>query len=229
MYNRDYLTNKTSEEINSKVSINEFLSQTYKLIAGSILACLVGLYLTLPYASVFSMPLMIGILVVEIGLIFAINIMKHKLGVNLGLLFLFGFVTGVSIVPLMSVALGMPNGASIVGQAALMTMLITGGMSMFALTTKKDFSFMGPFLITAVIGMIVIGLLNVFFFQNSMLHFVMSIIGALIFSAYILYDTQNIVKGLYQTPIEAALSMYINIFMLFQNLLSILIHTNSDD
>ena len=124
--------------------------------------------------------------------------------------------------------LNMTNGGSIVGQAFLMTSVAFGGISMFAMTTKRDFSSMGKFLIIALIIMIVAGISNIFI-QSSMMQLAIASGGALLFSAFILYDTQQIIKGNYDSPIEAALSLYLDFFNLFISLLQILGIMNSDD
>ena len=80
---------------------------------------------------------------------------------------------------------------------------------------------MGKFLFIALIIMIVAGISNIFI-QSSMMQLMIASAGALIFSAFILYDTQNIIKGNYDSPVEAALSLYLDFFNLFISLLQIL-------
>ena len=99
---------------------------------------------------------------------------------------------------------------------------------MFAMTTKRDFSSMGKFLFIALIIMIVAGISNIFI-QSSMMQLAIASVGALLFSAFILYDTQNIIKGQYDSPIEAALALYLDFFNLFISLLQILGIMNSGD
>ena len=78
---------------------------------------------------------------VELALIFfVIPRTKHIPGVNLAVLFGFTFISGLTIAPLLASIFAMPSGASIVGQAFLMTSIAFGGISMFAMTTKRDFS-----------------------------------------------------------------------------------------
>ena len=62
-----------------------------------------------------------------------------------------------------------------------------------------------------------------------MLQLIISMAGALLFSAFILYDTQQIIKGNYSTPIEAAIALYLDFFNLFIMLLQIFGILNSDD
>ncbi|AXH10982.1 hypothetical protein CP960_10680 [Malaciobacter halophilus] len=231
MYNRDYLEqsqNHTAQD-SSRVELMSFLKATYQLFAGSLLAATAGAYIGLDIASIIAGPVMWILFAVELALIFfVIPRVKHTPGVNLAVLFAFTFITGLTIAPLLAAIFAMPSGASIVGQAFLMTAVAFGGISMFAMTTKRDFSSMGKFLFIALIIMIVAGISNIFI-QSSMFQLVIASAGALLFSAFILYDTQNIIRGGYDSPVEAALSLYLDFFNLFVSLLQILGIMNSDD
>ena len=231
MYNRDYLeqSQKNTAQDSSRVEIMSFLKATYQLFAGSLLAATAGAYIGLDIVSIIAGPVMWILFAIELGLIFfVIPRVKHTPGVNLAVLFAFTFITGLTIAPLLSAIFSMPGGASIVGQAFLMTAVAFGGISMFAMTTRRDFSSMGKFLFIALIIMIVAGISNIFI-QSSMFQLVIASAGALLFSAFILYDTQNIIRGGYDSPVEAALSLYLDFFNLFISLLQILGIMNSDD
>ncbi|MDX4058890.1 Bax inhibitor-1/YccA family protein [Aliarcobacter skirrowii] len=225
MYNRDYLTDQTnsySNESSKQAYIMSFLKATYQLFAGSLLAATAGAYIGLGIVNYIAGPMMWVLFAIELALIFfVIPRVKHTPGVNLAVLFVFTFITGLTIAPLLTAIFAMPGGASIVGQAFLMTSVAFGGISMFAMTTKKDYGFMGKFLFIALIIMIVAGISNIFI-QSSMMQLVIASAGALLFSAFILYDTQNIIKGNYDSPVEAALSLYLDFFNLFISLLQIL-------
>ena len=224
MYNRDYLTDNSSLHSNesSQAYLMSFLKATYQLFAGSLLAATAGAYIGLGIVNYIAGPMMWVLFAIELALIFfVIPRVKHTPGVNLAVLFAFTFITGLTIAPLLTSIFAMPGGASLVGQAFLMTSVAFGAISMFAMTTKKDFSFMGKFLFIALIIMIVAGISNIFI-QSSMMQLIIASAGALLFSAFILYDTQNIIKGNYDSPVEAALSLYLDFFNLFISLLQIL-------
>ena len=224
MYNRDYLTDQSSQysQESSQVYMMSFLKATYQLFAGSLLAATAGSYIGLGMVNILMGPMKWVLFAVEIALIwFVIPRVKHTPGVNLAVLFAFTFITGLTIAPLLSSIFAMADGAAIVGQAFLMTSVAFGAISMFAMTTKRDFSSMGKFLFIALIIMIVAGISNIFI-QSSMMQLMIASAGALIFSAFILYDTQNIIKGNYDSPVEAALSLYLDFFNLFISLLQIL-------
>ena len=204
MYNRDYLSNQSTQytQESSQAQLMSFLKATYQLFAGSLLAAAAGAYIGSSIVALLMGPVKWVLFAVELALIFfVIPRVKHTPGVNLAVLFAFTFITGLTIAPLLVSILNMTNGGSIVGQAFLMTSVAFGGISMFAMTTKRDFSSMGKFLIIALIIMIVAGISNIFI-QSSMMQLAIASVGALLFSAFILYDTQNIIKGQYDSPLK---------------------------
>lgn len=230
MYNRDYLSHNDSRQYTNEASqaqLMSFLKSTYQLFAGSLLAATAGAYIGLDMVSAIASWYW-GLVILEFVLLFALFAVKNKPGINLAVLFGFTFVSGLTITPLLASVFNMPGGASIVAQAFLMTSVAFGAISMFAMTTKRDFSSMGKFLFIALIIMIVAGISNIFI-QSSLFQLAIASAGALLFSAFILYDTQNIIKGNYDSPIEAALSLYLDFFNLFISLLQILGIMNSGD
>jgi modulator of FtsH protease len=87
---------------------------------------------------------------------------------------------------------------------------------------------MGKMLFIGVIILIVASISNIFF-QSSLFQLAISSVAALIFSAFILYDTQQIIKGGFSTPIEAAIALYLDFLNLFIALLQIFGILSSDD
>ena len=231
MYNRDYLSQETSQHNtstdSSRAQLMSFLKATYQLFAGSLLAATAGAYIGLDIVSTIKSWYW-GLVILEFVLLFALFAVKNKPGINLAVLFGFTFMSGLTITPLLSNILAMPAGASIVAQAFLMTSVAFGGISMFAMTTKRDFSGMGKMLFIALIILIVGSISNIFF-QSPLLQLGIAGVGALLFSAFILYDTQQIIQGGFETPIEAAIALYLDFFNLFVSLLQIFGILNSDD
>ena len=231
MYNRDYLTQESSQYSSnvdsSRAQLMSFLKATYQLFAGSLLAATAGAYIGLDMVSTIASWYW-GLVILEFILLFALFAVKNKPGINLAVLFGFTFMSGLTITPLLSSILMMPSGASIVAQAFLMTSVAFGGISMFAMTTKRDFSGIGKMLFIALIILIVGSISNIFF-QSPLLQLGIAGVGALLFSAFILYDTQQIIRGGFETPIEAAIALYLDFFNLFVSLLQILGILNNDD
>ncbi|XPV68722.1 MAG: Bax inhibitor-1/YccA family protein [Halarcobacter sp.] len=231
MYNRDYLSQDTSQYNgsvdSSRAQLMSFLKATYQLFAGSLLAATAGAYIGLDMVSTIASWYW-GLVILEFILLFSLFAVKNKPGVNLAVLFGFTFVSGLTLTPLLSSIFNMPSGASIVAQAFLMTSVAFGGISMFAMTTKRDFSSMGKMLFIALIILIVGSISNIFF-QSPLFQLGIAGFGAILFSAFILYDTQQIIKGGFSTPIEAAIALYLDFFNLFVSLLQIFGILGSDD
>jgi len=241
MYNRDYLSNtkdssyakkdeaytSSREEQSAPTDVMAFLRTTYQLFASSLLAATAGAYIGLGMVNVISSWYW-GLVILEFALLFGIYAVKDKPGINLAVLFAFTFVSGLTITPLLSSIFNMPSGASIVAQAFLMTSVAFGGISMFALTTKKDYSGMAKMLMIAVIILIVGSISNIFI-GSPILQLGIAMVGALVFSAFILYDTQQIIKGGFSTPIEAAIALYLDFLNLFISLLQIFAAFSSKD
>jgi len=120
------------------------------------------------------------------------------------------------------------------GGSIASTFLITatafGGLSLFGYTTKKDLTAFGSFLIVGLFGLIIAMVVNMFI-QNSMMNFIISVLGVLIFAGLIAFDTQRLKMTYYQLGGDeaamgvatnyGALSLYINFINLFQFLLAI--------
>jgi uncharacterized protein len=138
-----------------------------------------------------------------------------------------------AIVAMMGASLGaitlVYTGASIF-QTFLITATAFGGLSLFGYTTKKDLTAMGSFLLIGVIGLIVASLVNIFL-QSSMMSFIISVVGVLVFAGLIAFDTQRLKMTYYELGGDqaamgvatnfGALSLYINFINLFQFLLQL--------
>lgn len=108
------------------------------------------------------------------------------------------------------------------------TSLITIISGTIVYTVEYDFSFLGTFLLVALVGLIVIGLLNTFFFKSAFLRLIGAYIGAVIFSLYLLFDFSRLEKSMlagdvsWETAVNYGISIYLDIVNLFLDLLEIL-------
>ncbi|CAM2938792.1 Bax inhibitor-1/YccA family protein [Helicobacter burdigaliensis] len=224
LYNRrsvgDYAQEQNSFAQND-VALISFVKQTYQLFAASLLAATVGAYVGLSTgAGAMVAQFYIGFVILEFALLIGLFFTKAKPGINLAMLFGFTFVTGLTLTPLLSRVLGMPGGGAIVAQAFLLTTIIFGVMSIFALRTKKDLASMGKMLFIALIVVVIASLVNLFL-GSPLLQVLIAGAGAILFSLFIAYDTQNIVRGLYDSPVMAAVSLYLDFLNLFISLLQL--------
>jgi modulator of FtsH protease len=219
LYDRGYINDNVEYNTQSQVRVNEFIKQTYQLFAGSLLGGAVGAYLGMGFMPAGGFGFC-GVVILEFALLFGVYALKDKPGINLAMLFAFTFVSGLTISPLISAYVGRGMGG-IVGEAFLLTSIAFGGLSIFAMNTKKDFTTMSKMLFITLIIVVVAGLLNLFF-HSPLLQLGIAVVSSVLFSFFILYDTQNIIQGNYSTPIEGAIALYLDFFNLFVSLLQIL-------
>ncbi|MFP6251452.1 Bax inhibitor-1/YccA family protein [Helicobacter pylori] len=196
-----------------------FVKTTYKFFAGSLLLATIGALLGLmnfqavvQYKWVFF--------IAEIAALFGLMFSKSKPGLNLFMLFAFTSLSGVTLVPLLGMVIA-KAGLGAIWQALGMTTIVFGLMSVYALKTKNDLANMGKMLFIALIVVVVCSLINLFL-GSPMFQVVIAGASAVLFSLYIAYDTQNIVKGMYDSPIDAAVSLYLDFLNVFISILQII-------
>ena len=195
-----------------------FIKKVYSLLAMSMGTAAIGAYLGSGPLLLLVAPNMMLFFILQIALIFFASFAARKPGLNMIALFSFTTVSGLTLGPLLYQV-----GPSIAAEAFALTAITFAGLSMYVVYSKKDFSFMSGFLMTGLIVLVVGGLLNMFFIQSGMMHFVMSGASVLLFSGFILYDTSNILRY-YGTDeyVSATLALYLDVLNLFIALLSIL-------
>ena len=195
-----------------------FIKKVYSLLAMSMGTAAIGAYLGSGPLLLLVAPNMMLFFILQIALIFFASFAARKPGLNMVALFSFTTVSGLTLGPLLYQV-----GPSIAAEAFALTAITFAGLSMYVVYSKKDFSFMSGFLMTGLIVLVVGGLLNMFFIQSGMMHFVMSGASVLLFSGFILYDTSNIMRY-YGTDeyVSATLALYLDVLNLFIALLSIL-------
>ncbi|SFV57041.1 Arginine/ornithine antiporter ArcD [hydrothermal vent metagenome] len=226
LYDRNYASEKAGYAQES-ASVS-FMKKTYQLLAASMIAAAAGAYATMPYVEtvlqykwfIFGAELLV--------LFFGLGMTRSKPGLNLAMLFLFTFLTGVSLVPLLASLIGMGNGA-VIGNAFLMTSVLFGALSLFAINSKSDYSSWGKPLFITLIVVIIASLVNYFLLHSPMMHIIITAGILLLFSIFTIYDTQNIANGAYDSPVDAAVSLYIDFLNMFTALLQLLGIFGNDD
>ncbi|MCW8820837.1 MAG: Bax inhibitor-1/YccA family protein [Sulfurovum sp.] len=226
LYDRNY-TSTEAEYVQEGVSVS-FMKQTYQLLAASMIAAAAGAYVTMPYAEAV-MQYKWFIFGAELFMLFVgLGMTRSKPGLNMAALFVFTFLTGVSLVPLLASLIGAGNGA-VIGNAFLMTSVLFGALSLFAINSKSDYSSWGKPLFITLIVVIIASLVNMFILQSPMMHVIITAGILLLFSIFTIYDTQNIANGAYDSPVDAAVSLYLDFLNMFTALLQLLGIFGSDD
>ena len=203
---------------------NKVLRNTYALLGLTLIPTVIGAMMGMSMSFVFAQQhpfiFAIGAMAVMFGMFSAISANRNS---SMGVVLLLGltFLLGLMLGPILQHALHLRNGGQIVGLAAGGTGIIFLTLAGIATTTKKDFSFMGKFLMVGIILLIVASLANIFL-QIPAMALALSAIGVILFSGFILYDVSRIVNGGETNYIMATLSLYMSIYNLFTSLLHLL-------
>jgi FtsH-binding integral membrane protein len=203
---------------------NKVLRNTYMMLAMTMIPTVIGAFigLSINFSFMAQHPIMGSLLMfgAMMGLLFAVTALRNSVW-GIAALLAFTLVAGVFLGPILQAALHLRNGAQLIGMAAGGTGLIFFSLATIATVTKKDFSFMGKFLFIGLILMVVASLANMFF-QIPVLSLTISAIAILIFSAYILFDISQIIHGGETNYVMATMTLYLDIYNIFVNLLSLL-------
>tara|TARA_B110000259_G_C14026197_1_gene404796 strand:- start:2531 stop:3217 length:687 start_codon:yes stop_codon:yes gene_type:complete len=208
----------------SALATNKVLRNTYALLGVSLFPTVIGALMGMSMSWGFAASSPILFMIMTLGGIFGMFflIQKNK-NSSLGVVFLLvlTFLLGLMLGPILQVAFSLSNGGQIVSLAAGGTGAIFLVLAGIAQTSKRDFSFMGKFLMIGLIMLILASLANMFF-QVPAASLAISAIAVMIFSGFILYDVNRIVRGGETNYIMATLALYLNIYNLFVNLLYLL-------
>ncbi|MCB1695857.1 MAG: Bax inhibitor-1/YccA family protein [Halioglobus sp.] len=219
------LYNINTAGLESVIGTNKVLKNTYMLLGMTLLfsAFTAGLSMAVGLGQGTALILSL----VGFGLLFVVNKTADS---SKGLIAIFAFtgVMGASIGPMLNYYLAMPNGPSLVMQALGGTAVVFFGLSAYALTTRKDFSYMGGFLMVGLLVAVVAMIANIFLAIPA-LSLTLSAAIVMIMSGLILFDTSRIINGGETNYIRATVSLYLDIYNLFIHLLSLLTAFGGDD
>ncbi len=209
----------------SALASNRVLRNTYALLSMtlffSVVVAAISVALKLPH------PGIVITLVGFFGLLYATTKLQNSAWGLLAVFALTGFM-GYTMGPIVSKYLALPNGHQIVMMAMGGTATIFVGLSAYALTTRKDFSFMGGFLLAGIIVAFLAALGNLFF-QVPALSLTVAAAFVLLMGGLILFETSRIVHGGETNYISATVSLYVAIYNLFSSLLALLGFGSSSD
>jgi modulator of FtsH protease len=206
------------------------LRNTYGLLGLSMVPTVLGALLgvQMKFSLLAGNPLLGFLLFMGISFAFMWGIERNKnSGIGVALLLGFTFFMGLLLSRILQVALGFANGGTLIGMAAGGTGAIFFTLAGIASTTKRDFSNLGKFLFAGVILLLVAMIANIFF-QIPALALAISVIAVAIFSAYILYDINRIVRGGETNYVSATLAVYLDVYNVFVSLLQLLMAFSGD-
>tara|TARA_R110001606_G_scaffold363430_3_gene517590 strand:- start:46744 stop:47415 length:672 start_codon:yes stop_codon:yes gene_type:complete len=215
----------SDQQQHAALSTNKVIRSTYMLLSMTLLFSAlvagVSMSLNLPH------PGIILTLAGYFGLLFLTNKFRNSAAGLVSVFALTGFM-GYTLGPILSSYLSLPNGGQIVINAMATTGAMFIGLSAYALKTRKDFSFMGGFLMVGILVAFVAGL-GAIFFEMPALSLAVSAMFVLLMAGLILYQTSSIINGGETNYIMATVTLYVSIFNLFTSLLHLLGAMSADD
>jgi len=222
MNQRSQVVSRPAESV---LATNKVLRNTYTLLSMTLIfsgvVAYVSMQMQLPYPGILLT------LAGYWGLLFLTTKFRNS---SMGLLAVFaltGFM-GYTLGPILNMYTALPKGDEVIMTALGGTGVIFLALSGYALTTRKDFSFMGGFLLAGIMVVFVAGLAAAIFSMPA-LSLAVSAGFILLMSGLILYETSNIIHGGETNYIMATVSLYVSIYNLFLSLLNLLSAFSGDD
>jgi len=211
--------------VESALGTNKVLKNTYMLLGMTLLFSAVTAGASMAAGLGQGMGLICTL--VAFGLLFVVH---RTADTSKGLIAIFAFTgfLGAGLGPMLSYYLSMPQGPSLVMQALGGTAITFFALSAYALTTRKDFSYMGGFLFVGLIVAVIAMIANIFL-NIPALSLTISAAIVLIMSGLILFDTSRIINGGETNYIRATVALYLDIYNLFIHMLHLLTALGGDD
>ena len=208
------------------LSTNKVIRNTYTLLS----ITLIFSALTATMSVFLRMPPMTYLLSIGAAFVLMWLVLPRtaKSAAGIGVVFAITGLLGFSLGPILVMYLALANGPQIIATALAGTGVIFLGLSGYALTTRKDFSFMGGFLVTGMLVLMLAILANIFLAIPA-LSLAISAAVIMLMSGFILYDTSRMIHDGQTNYILATVSLYLSIFNIFIHLLNILGVMGGDD
>ena len=216
-----------------------FLRRTYGWMTAALGVTAIGAAIAIQSGlaeKLLRLGLVANILIVVawMGIAYIAQKVRHKPVVNAVAYAAYALFTGFVISDLILVAMMVAqmqaaDPYTYIYQALGLTVLSFAGLTAYAYFTKRDFSFMGGMLTVGLITLIGLGIMS-FFIQSTFLHMAISAMGILLFSGYILFDTQKILRSYpADEHVAASLTLFLDFVLLFMHILRLIIMLAADD
>ena len=199
------------------LATNQVIRNTYLLLSMTLLTSAVTAGFAMMAGASYINPFFM--LIVFIGMPFVINRFRNSAW-GLLLTFVFTGFMGYVLGPVLNYYLAMSNGSQIVASAMTTTAVVFFSLSAYALTTRKNFSFMGGFLFAGLIVVLLAIVANLFL-NIPALSLTISSIAVMLMAGLILYDTSRMIHDPNANYIMMTVSIYANIYVMFVHLLNL--------
>lgn len=198
------------------------IGKVMALLAFSFIFATLGTFVGTLFLPAMGFGSYLILVLIGFGVLFALRIFIQRPGLNLFLLYLFTFIEGLSLGPIVS-AYTSSGASNILGEAFVITALTSLGLGLYAWTTKRDFSRLGDYLFMGLILLLVTGLIGIFF-HSTLFSLVIAFVGVAIFSGYVLFYVQRAryMEDTLPNAIGLTASLFITIMNLFLYILEIL-------
>jgi len=209
----------------SALEANKVLKNTYLLLSATLAFSAVMAMLSMA----LNMPPMMYIVSIIASMVLGMFVLPKTAhsSAGIGVIFLITGLLGFGLGSILEIYMAMPNGSQIVATALGGTGIIFLGLSGYALTSKKDFSFLGGFLFAGMM-VVVLAIVASLFVQIPALSLTISAAVIMLMSGFILFDTSRIINGGETNYIMATYGIFLSIFNIFISLLNILGITSND-
>ncbi len=221
-----YRNQTVASSANSALATNKVLRNTYTLLSMTMLfsAAMAAISMVVESGPGTYLLSVMG----AMGLIWLVLPRTANSGAGIGVVFAITGLMGFGLGGVLNQYLALSNGPQLIMTAMGGTGVIFLGLSAYALTTRRDFSFLGGMLFVGMLVILVAALANIFLAIPAMTLAISSII-IMLMSGFILYDTSRIIHGGETNYVLATVSLYLSIYNIFINLLQILGALSGDD
>jgi len=210
----------------SVISTNKVIRNTYMLLSMTLLfsALMAGLSMTM------NVPPVMNLVSFGVSVVLLWFVLPRTANSATGIFVVFAItgLLGFGLGPILNLYAHLQNGPHIIATALGGTGVIFLGLSGYALTTRKDFSFLGVFLVTGMLVVFLAIIANLFF-QMPAVSLMISGAVIMIMSGFILFDTSRLINGGETNYIMATVGLYLSIYNIFVSLLQILAAFSGDD
>lgn len=215
-----------SQRLPSAIATNKVLRNTYMLLSLTLLFS----GFTAAISMMMNMPPMTYLISVIGAMVIAMFVLPRFANspAGIGIVFLITGLLGFGLGPILTMYASLPNGGNIITLSFVGTGAIFMGLSAYVLTTRKDFSFLGGFLMVGFLLVLLAALANIFL-QIPAMSLMISAVVIMIMSGFILHDTSRIIHGGETNYVLATIGLYMTIFNIFISLLQILGIMGNDD
>jgi len=198
----------------------DFMPSVLRTFALSLAVAFLG---TMAGAFVVPPGLFMPLMILEFVMLISAFFFRRRKAVSYAFLYIFTFISGITLYPIVAYYLS-TSGANVVGMAFASTTVVFTGIAIYAAKSKHNFSFLGGFLLAAILALVAISIYNIFLPLSSTGMLAYSFIGVLVFSGYVLFDISRM-KHYGVRPEDVplmALNLYLDFVNLFISILRIL-------